>query len=129
MRARLSLGHGRVGGLFVRVFLSLVVLGMGCRKDPQTGATEELTTSFDGSPAQETVMAAKAAFEEGKYRDSLLLLHKVASRPDLTGRQKNALGGIAGQVMQAVHNDPELSADIQLHRSMELLIQRTMGAP
>jgi len=106
-----------------------VLLLVGCGRDPKVDATSELANSFDGSPAKEDVMQANAAFEEGRYKDSLSLLHKVVSRSDLTERQKKAMAGIVGQVLQAVHNDPQLSADPQLHRMMELLIRRTLGEP
>ena len=107
--------------------LALLVMLAGCGKDPQVDATSELAESFEGSPAKEDVMAAKAAFEEGRYKDSLYLLHQVVSSGDLSERQTKAMGGIVGQVMQAVHNDPELNTDPKLHRLMELLILQTMG--
>jgi len=108
--------------------LVLILIG-GCGKDPEAEATSELAASFEGTPAKEDVMAAKAAFEEGRYKDAVSLLHKVVSRGDLNERQKKAMAGIVGQVMQAVHNDPALSADRKLHRMMELLILQTMGEP
>jgi len=100
---------------------------MGCGKDPKADATEELNVSFTGSPARDDMVAAATAFEEGRYKDSLLLLHKIGSRGDLTERQKKAMAGIVGQVLRAVHDDPQLNADPQLHRLIELLIVRTMG--
>lgn len=119
----------RNGVLSVVVFLSVVLLLTGCGRDPKADATAELAASFEGSPAKEDVMQANAAFEEGRHKDALQLLHKVVSRGELTERQKKAMAGIVGQVLQAVHNDPELSADPKLHRLMELLILRTMGEP
>lgn len=115
--------------LLLAILLMAVLLLVGCGRDPKADATSELANSFDGSPAKEDVMQANAAFEEGRYKDSLSLLHKVVSRSDLTERQKKAMAGIVGQVLQAVHNDPQLSADPQLHRMMELLIRRTLGEP
>ncbi len=115
--------------LLLVVFLSAVALPVGCGRDPKADATTELSASFEGSPAKEDVMQANAAFSEGRYKDSLHLLHKVVSHSDLTERQKKAMAGIVGQVLQAVHDDPKLSADPQLHRLMELLILRTMGEP
>jgi hypothetical protein len=109
------------------VLLSVVLLLNGCGRDPKADATTELAASFEGSPAKEDVMQANAAFEEGRYKDALQLLHKVVSRGELTERQKKAMAGIVGQVLQAVHNDPELSGDRKLHRLMELLVLRTMG--
>ncbi|UCC96947.1 MAG: hypothetical protein JSW66_14015 [Phycisphaerales bacterium] len=115
--------------LFLVAFLSVALLPMGCRRDPQVDATAELSASFEGSPAKEDVMQANLAFEEAHYKDSLQRLHKVVSRGDLTERQKKAIAGIVGQVLQAVHEDPQLSADPQLHRIMELLIRSTLGEP
>ncbi len=117
------------GPLLLVFFLLTVTLPFGCRRDPKADATTELSASFEGSPAKEDVMQANAAFGEGRYKDSLYLLHKVVSRGDLTERQKKAIAGIVGQVLQAVHDDSQLSADPQLHRLMELLILRTMGEP
>lgn len=117
------------GVLSVVVFLSVVLLLTGCGRDPKADATAELAASFEGSPAKEDVIQANAAFEQGRYKDSLQMLHKVVSRGDLSERQKKAMAGIVGQVLQAVHNDPELSADPKIHRLMELLILRTMGEP
>ncbi|MEA3226825.1 MAG: hypothetical protein U9Q07_12820 [Planctomycetota bacterium] len=121
-----------VDGLSKRRLLSLVVLVMlvllpGCGKDPEADATAELAASFEGSPAKEDVVKANAAFEEGRYKDSLKLLHAVVGRGVLTERQKKAIGGLVGQLLQAVHEDPQLSKDTQLHRMMELLVLRTMG--
>ena len=113
--------------LSLAVFLSVVLLFIGCGRDPKADATSELAASFEGSPAKEDVIQANAAFEESRYKESLYLLHKVVSRGDLKERQKKAMAGIVGQVLQAVHNDPQLSADPQLHRLMDLLILRTMG--
>ena len=109
------------------VFVLAVLLCVGCGRDPKADATIELAASFEGSPAKEDVMEANAAFEEGRYKDALYLLHKVVSRGDLTERQKKAMAGIVGQVMQAVHDDLQLSTDPRLNRLMELLILRTMG--
>lgn len=117
------------GALLLVVFLLMMMLLIGCGRDPKADATSELAASFEGSHAEEDVIQANAAFEEGRYKDSLYLLHKVVGRGDLTERQKKAMAGIVGQVLQAVHNDPQLSADPQLHRLMELLIVRTMGEP
>ena len=117
------------GALLLVVFLLMMTLLIGCGRDPKEDATSELAASFEGSPAKEDVIQANAAFEEGRYKESLYLLHKVVSRGDLTERQKKAMAGIVGQVLQAVHNDPQLSTDPQLHRLMELLIVRTMGEP
>lgn len=112
--------------------LLLICLGfllplLNCGENPQTDATDELAASFKGSPAQEDVIKANTALKEGRYKDSLLLLHKVANHSDLTERQRAAMGGIVGQLLKAVHEDPQLSQDTQLHRMMELLVRRTMG--
>jgi hypothetical protein len=110
--------------------LGSLVFGLlfaGCGRNPQASAASELAASFEGSAAKEDAMAARAAFEEGRYKDALHLLHKVAGRDDLNAQQKAAIGGMVGQVLQAVHNDPQLSGDPQLHRLMEALILRTMG--
>ena len=96
-------------------------------KLPEDEATNELADSFEGSPAREDILKANAAFSEGRYKDSLLLLHKVAGSTDLTERQRAAMGGIVGQLLKVVHEDPQLSQDAQLHRMMELLVRRTMG--
>jgi len=114
--------------LFLTQF-AMVFLLLGCCKNPQAEATTELAASFEGSPAKEDVIKANAALEEGRYKDSLYLLHKVVSRGALTERQKKAMAGIVGQVLQAIHDDPQLNADPKLHRLMELLILRTMGEP
>lgn len=115
--------------LLLAILLMAVLLLVGCGRDPKADTTSELANSFDGSPAKEDIMQTNAAFEEGRYKDSLSLLHKVVSRSDLTERQKKAMAGIVGQVLQGVHHDPQLSADPQLHRMMELLIRRTPGEP
>lgn len=114
-------------GSSVPLFLGMVFLLLGCGKNPQADATDELAASFEDSPAREDVIEANAAFEEGRYKESLQLLHKVAGRGDLTERQKKAMAGIVGQLLKAVHEDPELSKDVRLHRLMELLVLRTMG--
>ena len=36
-----------------------------------------------------------------------------------TERQKRAIGGFVGQLLQAAHEDPQLSKDTQLNRMME----------
>ncbi|MCH8218677.1 MAG: hypothetical protein IH892_18105 [Planctomycetes bacterium] len=105
----------------------MLVLLPGCGKDPKADATAELAASFEGSPAGEDVLKANAAFDERRYQDSLKLLHAVVGRGDMTERQKRAIGGLVGQLLQAVHEDPQLSKDTQLHRMMELLVLRTMG--
>lgn len=113
--------------LILRVALVFVLLPVGCGKDPEEDATAELAASFEGSPAQEDVLKANAAFEQGRYKDSLKLLHAVVGKGDLTERQKKAIGALVGQLLQAVHEDPQLSRDTQLHRMMEILVRRTMG--
>jgi hypothetical protein len=115
--------------LLLLTHFAMILLLLGCGKNPEADATAELSASFEGSPAKEDVMQANAALEEGRYKDSLYLLHKVVSRGALTERQKKAVAGIVGQVLQAVHDDPQLNADPKLHRLMELLILRTMGEP
>ncbi|MFC1635871.1 hypothetical protein ACFL5Z_13615 [Planctomycetota bacterium] len=119
--------HGLLRGHLLLICLGLLLLCLGCGENPETEATDELAASFEGSPAREDVIKANAAFNEGRYKDSLLLLHKVAGRVDLTERQRAAMGGIVGQLIEAVHEDPQLSQDVQLHRMMELLVRRTMG--
>ena len=109
------------------IFLGLVLPLLGCGENPETKATDELAASFEGSPAKEDIIKANAAFNEGRYKDSLVLLHKVVGRTTLTERQRAAMAGIAGQLLKAVHEDPQLSQDTQLHRMMELLVRRTMG--
>jgi len=110
------------------LFVSTIALLLcGCGKDPQENVTTELAASFEGSPAKEDVLQANAAFEEGRYKDSLVLLNKVAGYGDFTERQKKAMAGIVGQVLEAIHEDPQLSNDKQIHRLMELLVRRTMG--
>ncbi len=113
--------------LLLLVLPAMVFLLFSCGKDPESGATVELAASFEGSPAREDVVKANAAFEEGRYKDSLQLLHKVVSSGELTERQKKAMAGIVGRVLQAVHEDPQLSRDKQLHNMMQLLVLRTMG--
>lgn len=109
------------------ICLGLALLLLGCGKNPETQATDELAASFKGSPAKEDIVKANAAYNEGRYKDSLLLLHKVAGSTTLTERQRTAMAGIVGQLLKVVHDDPQLSHDTQLHRMMELLVRRTMG--
>jgi len=121
-----------LNGLLKRRLFSLTYLGMlflltSCGKNPEADATAELAASFEGSPAKEDVIKANAAFKEGRYKESLVLLHKVVGSVDLTERQKKAMAGIVGQLLRAVHEDPKLSEDTELHRLMELLVLRTMG--
>ncbi|MFZ2146134.1 MAG: hypothetical protein WAV28_02845 [Sedimentisphaerales bacterium] len=113
--------------LLLPVHLGMVFLLLGCGKNPEADATAELADSFEGSPAKEDVIKANVAFKEGRYKESLVLLHKVVGSGDLTERQKKAMAGIVGRLLQAVHEDPQLSEDTQLHRLMELLVLRTMG--
>jgi len=113
--------------LFLLTYLEMAFLLLGCGKNPEADVTAELAASFEGSPAKEDVIKANAAFMEGRYKESLVLLHKVVGSTDLTERQKKAMAGIVGQLLQAVHEDPQLSEDTQLHRLMELLVLRTMG--
>ena len=113
--------------LFLLTYLGMVFLLTSCGKKPETDATAELAASFEGSPAKDDVIKANAAFKEGRYKESLVLLHKVVGSADLTERQKKAMAGIVGRLLQAVHEDPKLSEDTQLHRLMELLVLRTMG--
>ena len=119
--------RGLLGGRLLLTCLGLVFLLLGCGENEQADATDELAASFEGSPAREDVIEANAAFSEGRYKDALVLLHRVAGRADLTERQRAAIGGIVGQLLKAVHEDPQLSNDTQLHRMMELLVRRTMG--
>lgn len=105
----------------------MVFLLFSCGKDPESDATVELAASFESSSAQKDIVEANTAFEEGRYKDSLQLLHKVVSSGELTERQKKAMAGIVGRVLQAVHEDPQLSSDKQLHSMMQLLVLRTMG--
>ena len=109
------------------IYLGLLLLLLSCSENPQADATNELAASFDGSPAREDILKANAAFNEGRYKDSLLLLHKVVNHTNLTERQRAAMAGIVGELLKVVHDDPELSRDTQLHRMMELLVRRTMG--
>jgi|GEM_PF-2519185 len=126
--AKCSMQSGLLGGrLALRTCLALVFLLPGCGENKDADATDELAASFEGSPARDDVIAANAAFKKGRHKDALVLLHKVASRADLTERQRAAMGGIVGQLLKAVHEDPQLSQDTQLHRMMELLVRRTMG--
>jgi hypothetical protein len=113
--------------LFLLTYLGMLFLLTSCGKNPEADVTAELAASFEGSPAQEDVIKANAAFKEGRYKESLVLLHKVVGSVDLTERQKKAMAGIVGRLLQAVHEDPKLSEDTQLHRLMELLVLRTMG--
>ncbi|MBM4025059.1 MAG: hypothetical protein FJ280_06565 [Planctomycetes bacterium] len=110
----------------------VICLGMGfllagCGQDPQANATADLAASFEGSPAREDVLKAKAAFEEGRYKESLLLFHQVVSRGPLTAPQKKAMAGIVGRLLQVIQDDSKLAGDAQLHRLMEMLILKTMG--
>lgn len=111
----------------MRLYMGLLLLLLSCSKNPQADATNELAASFEGSPVREEIIKANAAFEAGHYKDSLLLLHKVVSRTDLTERQRAAMAGIVGELLKIVHDDPQLSHDTQLHHIMELLVRRTMG--
>jgi hypothetical protein len=113
--------------LFLLTYLGMVFLLTNCGKNPEADVTAELAASFEGSPAKEDVIKANAAFKEGRYKESLVLLHKVVGSAVLTERQKKAMAGIVGRLLQAVHEDPQLSKDTELHRLMELLVLRTMG--
>ena len=117
----------RKAPLLLPTLLAMAFLLLGCGQDSEADATAELAASFEGSPAKEDVIKANAAFEESRYKDSLKLLHAVVGRGDLTERQKRAIGGLVGQLLPAVHEDPQLSKDTQLHLMMELLVRRTMG--
>ena len=119
--------HSLFGGHLLLICLGLTLICFGCGKNPQADATDELAASFEGLPARDDILKANTAFNEGRYKDSLVLLHKVASRADLTERQRAAMAGIVGQLLKIVHEDPQLSQDVQLHRMMELLVRRTMG--
>lgn len=112
--------------LLVGVGVIIVVAG-GCRKRPPAQAPSELKGAFAGSAAEQDVEAAMVAYEEGRHKEAIYALHRVVSQVDLDARQRKAMASIVGQLMQAVHNDPELSADRKLHRLMELLILQTMG--
>lgn len=113
--------------LFLLTYLGMLILLTSCGKNPEADVTAELAASFEGSPVKEDVIKANAAFKEGRYKESLVLLHKVVGSVDLTERQKKAMAEIVGQLLQVVHQDPKLSEDTQLHRLMELLVLRTMG--
>lgn len=118
---------GLLKGCLLLICLGFLLQCYGCGENPEAEVTDELAASFEGSPAHEDIIKANTAFNEGRYKDSLLLLHKVAARVDLTERQRAAMAGIVGELLKAVHEDPQLSQDTQLHRMMELLVRRTMG--
>jgi hypothetical protein len=109
--------------------LGMVFLLLSCGKKSQSqaDATAELAASFEGSPAKEDVIKANTALMEGRYKESLNLLHKVVGSVVLTERQKKAMAGIVGQLLKVVHEDPQLSKDTRIHRLMQLLVVRTMG--
>ncbi len=115
--------------LLLLTCLGMVFLFLSCGKKSQSqaDATAELAASFEGSPAKEDVIKANAALMEGRYKESLNLLHKVVGSGALTERQKKAMAGIIGQLLKAIHENPQLSKDTQIHRLMELLVLRTMG--
>lgn len=115
--------------LVLLTYTAMVFLLISCGKKSQSqaDATAELAASFEGSPAKEDVIKANTAFMEGRYKESLNLLHKVVGSGALTERQKKAVAGIVGQLLKAVHEDPQLSKDTQIHRLMQLLVVRTMG--
>lgn len=115
--------------LLLLTCLATVFLFLSCgKKSPsQADATAELLASFEGSPAKEDVIKANSALTEGRYKESLNLLHKVVGSGVLTERQKKAIAGIVGQLLKAVHEDPQLSKDTQIHRLMQMLVLRTMG--
>ena len=115
--------------LLLLTCLVIAFLLLSCdKKSPsQADATAELAASFEGSPVKEDVIKANAAFMEGRYKESLNLLHKVVGSGVLNERQKKAIAGIVGQLLTAVHEDPQLSKDKQIHRLMQLLVRRTMG--
>ena len=106
---------------------AIFFLLFSCGRNPETDVAAELAASFAGSPAKDDIIQAKTAFEEGRYTESLQLLYKVVSSGGLTERQKKAMAGIVGRVLQAVHENPQLSNDKQLHRMMQLLVVRIMG--
>lgn len=119
---------GQNGLLLLTYSLVLLVMASGgCRKSAEVRSVDELAAAFEGSAAEQDALAALTAFQEGRHREAVYLLHKVAGRGDMDERQKQAMVGIVGQVMQVVHNDPKLSADRKLHRMIELLILQTMG--
>ena len=105
----------------------LLLLSCGKKSPSQADATAELAASFEGTPAREDVIKANTAFLEGRYKESLNLLHKVVSSGALTENQKKAIAGIVGQLLKAVHEDQQLSKDTQLHLLMQTLVLRTMG--
>ncbi len=119
----------RKSSLLLLTCLATIFLLLSCsKKSPsQADATAELAASFEGSPAKEDVIKANTAFKEGRYKESLNLLHKVVGSGALTERQKKAMAGIVGQLLKAVHEDPQLSKDTQIHRLMQMLVVRTMG--
>ena len=127
IQGKQSTRPGWLRGCLLLICLGPILPLLGCGENSDTQATDELAASFEGSPAKEDILKANTAFSEGRYKDSLLLLHKVAGRTDLTERQRSAMGGIVGQLLKVVHEDPQLSQDAQLHRMMELLVRRTMG--
>ncbi len=120
--------HGRPKSfLLLLSYFVVVFLLLSCDKKSEVDATAELAASFEGSPAKEDVIKANTAFMEGRYKESLNLLHKVVGSGALNERQKKAIAGIVGQLLKAVHEDPQLSKDTHLHRLMQMLVLRTMG--
>jgi hypothetical protein len=115
--------------LLLLISLTMIFIIPGCGKKSQSDAdaTAELAASFEGSPAKEDVIKANTAFMEGRYKESLNLLHKVVGSGPLTERQKKAIAGIVGRLLKAVHEDPQLSKDTRIHRLMQMLVVRTMG--
>ena len=113
--------------LFLEVCMCVMALLAGCKRASKVDATADLVSSFEGSPSQADVTKAKTAFDDGKYKDSLLLLHKVASRGNLTEAQKKAMAGIVGRLLQVTQDDPKLAADTQIHKLMEALVLMTLG--
>ena len=112
--------------LFLAYFL-IALFMLGCDKKTQADITGELAASFEGSQVKEDIIKANTAFSEGRYKESLEFLHKAVGSAPLTERQKKAMAAILGQILKAVHENPQLSKDQYLHRMMEMLVRRTMG--
>jgi Tfp pilus assembly protein PilF len=93
--------------------LAAVVLALGlasCKKQAQADATQPLQQSFEAAEpgVKQAIASVNTSLKAGNYTEATRALAPVVSRPNLTERQKQAIGLALQQVNQAIAANPAL---------------------
>jgi hypothetical protein len=116
--------------------LCLATLGLACcmagcgQKAKPADAAKPLQQSFQSAeaPVQQAIASATSSLKAGNYAEATRALAPLATKPDLTAEQRQAMGTALRQINQAMAANPKLNTK-EMYEMRQKLFQAAYGKP